>query len=314
MKVEMQLIPYEVECTQTMVENIPEGVREIKAPDFWNQGYKGQGVTIAVIDSGCQMDHPDLKDRIVGGRNFTAEDKGDINKFNDYNGHGTHVAGTIAASANGKGIIGVAPEAKLLILKVMNRAGQGSVKSLLKAMRYAIDQKVQIISMSLGGSSDIPGLHELIKEAVNKDIAVVCAAANNGDGDPLTMEYAYPACYPEVISVGAQRSRRVADFSNSNNQIDLIAPGVDVLSTYIKGAYASLTGTSMAVPHVTGALALLINWGEENFGRKLSETELYAQLVRRAISVGLPKAAEGNGMLYLTAQDLLESIIKEGKI
>lgn len=308
----ISLTPFQMMSAQTETEVIPESVAMIKAPELWRKGYKGQGIKIAIIDSGCQMDHPDLKDRIIGGRNFTNEDGGDVTKYNDYNGHGTHVAGTIAASNNGQGIIGVAPQASLLILKILDKKGNGTYESCINAIKYAIQQKVDIISMSLGGPVDVPQLHEVIKQAVGKGITIVCAAANLGDGNGLTKEYAYPAYYNEVIAVGAALDKkRVATFSNTNDQIDLIAPGVNILSTYLNSSYARMSGTSMAAPHVTGALALILNWGQERFGRKLTELETYAQLVRRAVSVGLLAAEEGNGMLYLTAQEHLEEIIKQ---
>ncbi len=311
----ISLTPFDITSSKAQSEIIPEGVKDIKAPDFWNKGYKGRGVTIAIIDTGVEVNHPDLKDRIIGGRNFTSEDGGDVNRYNDYNGHGTHVAGIIAASANGTGVVGVAPEASLLILKILDRDGNGTYESAIAALKYAITQGVDVISMSLGGPVDVPELHAAIQEAVSKEIVVICAAANSGDGNALTPEYAYPAYYSEVISVGAATSsKRVAGFSNSNNQVDLIAPGVNILSTYLNSSYARLSGTSMAAPYVTGAVALLINWGMERFGRKLTELEIYAQLVRRAVSVGLPATAEGNGMLYLTAQDVLEQMLRNNRL
>nr|WP_302597465.1 S8 family peptidase [uncultured Cellulosilyticum sp.] len=311
----ISLTPFDITSSKAQSEIIPEGVKDIKAPDFWNKGYKGRGVTIAIIDTGVEVNHPDLKDRIIGGRNFTSEDGGDVNRYNDYNGHGTHVAGIIAASANGTGVVGVAPEASLLILKILDRDGNGTYESAIAALKYAITQGVDVISMSLGGPIDVPELHAAIQEAVSKEIVVICAAANSGDGNALTPEYAYPAYYSEVISVGAATSsKRVAGFSNSNNQVDLIAPGVNILSTYLNSSYARLSGTSMAAPYVTGAVALLINWGMERFGRKLTELEIYAQLVRRAVSVGLPATAEGNGMLYLTAQDVLEQMLRNNRL
>lgn len=311
----ISLTPFDITSSKAQSEIIPEGVKDIKAPDFWNKGYKGRGVTIAIIDTGVEVNHPDLKDRIIGGRNFTSEDGGDVSRYNDYNGHGTHVAGIIAASANGTGVVGVAPEASLLILKILDRDGNGTYESAIAALKYAITQGVDVISMSLGGPVDVPELHAAIQEAVSKEIVVICAAANSGDGNALTPEYAYPAYYSEVISVGAATSsKRVAGFSNSNNQVDLIAPGVNILSTYLNSSYARLSGTSMAAPYVTGAVALLINWGMERFGRKLTELEIYAQLVRRAVSVGLPATVEGNGMLYLTAQDVLEQMLRNNRL
>lgn len=315
MEMLLQATPHDVIQVQAQANEIPAGVAMIKANEFWAKGYKGQGVKIAIIDSGCQVDHPDLKDRIIGGKNFTSEDNGDPSKYNDYNGHGTHVAGTIAASENGKGVIGVAPQAQLIILKTLDKQGNGTYEATIEAIKYAILEKVDIISMSLGGSVDVPALHEVIKKAVDQEILVVCAAANSGDGNALTSEYAYPGYYTEVISVGAILNKvRIAAFSNSNNQIDLVAPGVNIVSTFINNQYATLSGTSMAAPHVTGALALIINLGLKEYGRKLTELELYAQLIKRTVSMGLPKAQEGNGLLYLPIQDRLIQLYRQNII
>lgn len=307
MDYKVALADYQVVQTLATANEVPQGVTQIKAPEFWEKGNYGKGVKIAIVDTGCDGDHPDLKERIVGGRNFTGDDGGNPESYQDYNGHGTHVAGTIAASQNQTGVVGVAPQADLLILKALDKSGRGSYESIIAAIRYAIAQKVDIIAMSLGGPEDVPSLHQIIQEAVAQNIIIVCAAANNGDGNALTPEYAYPAYYPEVVAVGAIDSNKsMARFSNTNDQIDLVAPGVNILSTYIGQGYATLSGTSMAAPHIAGALALLINWGKNVYGRSLVELELYTQLMRRTLSLNLPKAAEGNGMLYLTLLEKIE--------
>lgn len=291
-------------------KELPKGLLDIKAPEMWAKGFTGQGVKIAVIDTGCDVTHPDLAGQIIGGKNFTSEDKKNANIYLDYNGHGTHVAGIIAAKKNDTGVVGAAPNAKLLILKALDKNGQGSYANIVKAINYAVSQKVDIISMSLGGPTDSLLLRNAVKKAVDANICVVCAAANSGDGKPETSEYAYPACYNEVVSVGAMDLyQNVAAFSNSNNQVDLIAPGVDVLSTLPGNKYGMLSGTSMATPYVSGALALIIEWGKKVFARSLSELEIYAQLIKSTVSIGKPKVLEGNGMLYLTAQDELQNII-----
>ena len=296
----------------TVNSEIPANIMNIKAPEIWAKGITGKGVTVAVIDTGCDSKHKDLAGRILGGRNFTKEDKGDVNNYTDYHGHGTHVAGIIAANKNNSGMVGVAPNAKLLILKALDKNGSGNYSDIVSAVNYAVQQKVDIISMSLGGPTDYKPLKEAIIKAVQANICVVCAAANNGDGKSDTSEFAYPAYYTDVISVGAlDGTKTVAPFSNSNNQVDLIAPGVNIVSTYIGNKYAKMSGTSMAAPHVSGALALLKEWGKFSFGRPLSELELYAQLIKQTVSIGQPKTAEGNGMLYLTAQDELEKIVKK---
>lgn len=308
----VRLIPFKIEEKLDNVKEIPEGVNMVQAPEIWKEGIKGKDVVIAVIDTGCDKNHPDLKDRIIGGRNFTTDDNGDVDNYSDYNGHGTHVAGTIAATENGQGVVGVAPEAKLLILKVLvndpnnPELATGKYEWIVNAINYAVDQKVDIISMSLGGPSDVPELHQAVKRAVENNILVVCAAGNEGDGNERTEELSYPAAYNEVISVGAvSLDGQISRFTNSNKEIDVVAPGEKILSTIPGGKFAVFSGTSMATPHVSGALALIKQLSEKEFGRKLTEPELYAQLIKRTMPLGFPKALEGNGLVYLTAPNLL---------
>ncbi|WNS73484.1 S8 family peptidase [Bacillus sp. DTU_2020_1000418_1_SI_GHA_SEK_038] len=307
----VHVIPFKLMNLADGANEIPKGVELIQAPKIWKDS-KGKGVTVAVLDTGCDITHPDLKDRIIGGRNFTNDDRGNPDSFMDYNGHGTHVAGTIAASENNNGVIGVAPEASLLIVKVLNKNGSGQYDWIIKGIHYAIEQKADIISMSLGGPNDVPELHEAIKKAVNNNILVVCAAGNEGDGDDATDEFAFPGSYNEVISVGAiDLKRRSSEFSNSHNEIDLVAPGEEILSTYLNGKYATLSGTSMATPHVSGALALIKDISIRHFERQLSEPELFAQLIRRTIPLGYSPKLEGNGLIYLTVPEHLASIIEQ---
>jgi major intracellular serine protease len=317
----IRLIPFKVEEKLDNVKEIPEGVNMVQAPEIWKEGIKGKDVVIAVIDTGCDRNHPDLKDRIIGGRNFTTDDNGDVDNYSDYNGHGTHVAGTIAATENGQGVVGVAPEAKLLILKVLandpNNPGSatGKYEWIVNAINYAVDQKVDIISMSLGGPSDVPELHQAVKRAVENNILVVCAAGNEGDGNERTEELSYPAAYNEVISVGAvSLDGQISRFTNSNKEIDVVAPGEKILSTIPGGKFAVFSGTSMATPHVSGALALIKQLSEKEFGRKLTEPELYAQLIKRTMPLGFPKALEGNGLVYLTAPNLLSEHDKRTQV
>ena len=182
---------------------IPTGVNMVNAPLMWNQGYTGEGVKIAILDSGC-IQHNDLKNNIIGGKNFTTE--GSETDYNDLNGHGTHCAGIIAG--NGK-VMGVAPNSKLLILKVLEKDGNGNCQGLYDAINYAIEQKVDIISMSLGMPTDIIEIHNVVKKAIDNNICVVCACGNEGDGKSFTNEYSYPAGYNEAISVGAIDNARV---------------------------------------------------------------------------------------------------------
>jgi major intracellular serine protease len=312
----VRLIPYVKEEIMETASEMPAGVDLVQAPQLWTTGIKGSSMTIAVLDTGCDITHPDLAGRITGTRNFTSDDGGAVENVTDYNGHGTHVAGTIAAIENGQGVVGVAPEANLLVVKVLaGEGGSGKYDWIVEGIQYAIDQGVDIISMSLGGPTDYPPLHEVIQQAVDKNIPVVCAAGNEGDENAETDEFSYPACYNEVISVGAiDFDRNSSYFTNSNNEVDLVAPGEKILSTIPDGKYAKFSGTSMSAPHVSGALALIKTLEETNFDRKLSECELYAQLVRRTIPLSYPKTLEGNGLLYLTAPELLKEYLQQYKL
>nr|WP_279326520.1 S8 family peptidase [Bacillus kexueae] len=308
----MKLLPYETIRTTDSASEVPDGVQVVQAPSIWREGMKGKGMTIAVLDTGCDRSHPDLQGQIIGGRNFTTDDGGDPRNYSDYHGHGTHVAGTIAARESNSGVTGVAPQAKLLVLKVLGqdpanpKRATGRYEWIVEGIQYAIKRKVDIISMSLGGPSRHKGLHESIQKAVAQNILVVCAAGNDGDGDESTDEYTYPGAYNEVISVGAiGKNRNISRFTNSNNEVDLVAPGEEVISTVPNGKYASFSGTSMATPHVAGALALIKQQTKEQFDRSLSEPELYAQLIKRTVPLGHAKSLEGNGLLYLTTPYLL---------
>lgn len=274
------------------------GVEMIKAKSIWKEGNKGEGVKIAVIDSGCDINHESLKDNIVGVRNFTDEDKKNPNIVIDRVGHGTHVIGTICA--NGSDITGVAPNAQIYVLKAINKTGTGKLTWIINAIKYAIDQRVDIISMSLGISQSSIKLEKVIKEAVSSNILVVCAAGNEGDGNAESFEYSYPASYADVISVGAVDKKGIpAKFSNSNTSIDVVAPGVDILSTYPNNQFAVLSGTSMATPHVAGSLALLKNWAKNEFKRDLTQEELYAQLIKHTKILEYSRTIQGNGLVYL---------------
>jgi len=309
--INVKLIPFILNRQVRGVQSkTPYGVEMIKAKNLWVDSTQGKNVKIAVIDSGCDIHHESLKDSIVAVRNFTDEDGKNPNIVIDRVGHGTHVTGTIAANGNNTTIMGVAPKVDIYVLKAIDRTGSGKLGWVIKAIYYAIEQKVDIISMSLGMPKSTEKLEKAIKEAINKDILIVCAAGNEGDGNANDFEYSYPAAYPEVIAVGAVDKKGVpANFSNANLVIDVVAPGVDILSTYPDNQFAVLSGTSMAAPHVTGSLALLKNWSKEEFKRDLNSKELYAQLVKHTKLLQYSRAVQGNGLVYL-AQTKIKGKIK----
>jgi major intracellular serine protease len=318
---QVKLVPYTIDSIVDKTNETPKGVSLIQAPEIWEESNQGEGVVVAVIDTGVDTDHPDLKGQIIGGRNFTTDHNGDPEVFEDNNGHGTHVSGTIAACLNNDGVVGVAPKAKILSLKVLTAEGSGNYEWIISAINYAVEwrgtqnERVRVISMSLGGPEDVPELRKAINNAVSHGVSVVVAAGNEGDDREDTFEYSYPGSYNEVIQVGAvNHDLALAPFTNTNTEVDLVAPGVNVVSTYPDNKYASLSGTSMATPHVAGAIALLINLSEKEFDRALIEAEIYAQLVRRTLPLGYRKSSEGNGFLLLNIVDKIYEIINVARL
>lgn len=226
------------------------GVQMVNAPKLWAKT-QGENVKVAILDTGVDNTHPDLVDNIKDGMNFTG---GDSSDFSDQQGHGTHVAGIIAGVDNEEGIVGVAPKAELYIGKVLGGNGSGSIEGICEGILWAVMNKVDIISMSLGCTED-PGdmLQRAIKYAYDNGVVIVAASGNESS------HVGWPAVYEEVIAVGAiDDQKHVAGFSNYGTQVDVVAPGVEILSTYPVRQYARLSGTSMATPVVSGAIALLI--------------------------------------------------------
>jgi major intracellular serine protease len=299
----VKLPPVRVSNANVNEKEIPFGVSMVNAPEIW-ETTRGNGVVVAVLDTGVSTKHPDLQGRIIDGRNFTPDFNGDPNTYEDNQSHGTHVAGTICAIANSIGVVGVAPDVQLLVGKVLDHEGSGDYDSIVSGVRWAVDwrgkngERARVISMSLGGPFDYKPLHDVIKYAVDNNVAVVVAAGNEGDGTTMMDEYSYPGMYDEVIEVGAiDQYKLLADFSNTNDQIDVVAPGVDVLSTVPNG-WAKMSGTSMATPHVSAVIALLISMYETN-GKELTEPEIYQLLLEHTVKISDDKKGFGNGLTYL---------------
>ncbi|MEC1716518.1 S8 family peptidase [Schinkia azotoformans] len=285
---------------------VPDNLDKIRARELWEETEQGFGTVVAVLDSGVQKEHPDLAENIIGGYNFTDDDGGNPDIYSDYIGHGTHVSGIIAAADNNKGVVGVAPKSKLLILKVIDQRGRGSFENLIEAIKYAADwegpnrEKVNVINMSLGGSEPNENLHRAIKYARSKGVVLVAAAGNEGDGNLETIEISYPGFYKEVIQVGSiSESQTPSKFSNTNVNLDFVGPGENILSTHLNSDYVELTGTSMASPFVAGSAALILKT-LNNIEPHLAPMYVYDYLLFHALPLeNFSINQVGNGFIQL---------------
>ena len=238
-------------------ETIPAGVHQIKATQAWGCS-RAKTIKVGIIDTGVDYDHPDIKPNYKGGVSFVASESTPM----DFNGHGTHCAGTVAAAINGGGVVGVAPEAYIYAIKVLSRTGSGSWSNFIAAIDWAINKsELNILSMSLGASSAPNAVKRMCDTAWNRGVLLVAAAGNAGPG-PNTV--GAPAIYDSVIAVSAiDDANTIANFSSRGPEVELCAPGVQILSTLPGGGYGKLNGTSMACPHVSGAAALA--WGAHRY-------------------------------------------------
>ncbi|MBI4669758.1 MAG: S8 family peptidase [Elusimicrobia bacterium] len=230
-------------------QQTPWGIGRVKAPEAWDST-QGAGVNVCVIDTGIDLTHSDLAANIKAGINTINPNK----TAKDDNGHGTHVAGTIAALNNAIGVIGAGPQISLLPVKVLGANGSGWLSDIIEGLDWCASNGGKVANMSLGSSSDNQSFHDAVIAAVNRGVTLVVAAGNNG---PCANCVNYPARYPETIAVAASDSSdQFASFSSQGPEVDLIAPGKSVLSTYKGNSYATMSGTSMAAPHVSAAAAL----------------------------------------------------------
>jgi subtilisin family serine protease len=276
-----KLVSTEKITSTSAVQTTPWGIGTIAANSAWDIT-NGNGVKVAVIDTGIDNTHPDLSANVKGGVTFVRGTR----SYLDDNGHGTHVSGTIGAINNGFGVVGVAPGVSLYGVKVLDRTGSGSASNVINGINWAANNGMQVITMSLGTSSDVQSIHDAVNNARNKGIIIVAAAGNDYGGAII-----YPAVYDGVIAVTATDiSNNLAGFSNIGPQADFAAPGVNVYSTYKGGAYATMSGTSMATPHVTGVVALIlatsISSYDLNANGKWDPDEVQQKLIDTATDLG----------------------------
>lgn len=235
----------------TSMQMIPWAIKVFDVERTWKKS-TGKNIIVAVIDTGCDKDHPDIQNNLLQGYNCIDNNT----NSDDDNGHGTHVAGTIGAINNNFGIVGTAPEVKILPIKALNKNGEGNNAWVANGVRWAVDNGANLITMSLGSPYPSKQLEESINYALNNKVVVFCAAGNSGNDTDVQ----YPAKYSQTISIGAiNRNLQVCNFSCVGDTLDFLAPGEDIISCVPNGSYANMSGTSMATPFAVGCAALLLS-------------------------------------------------------
>ncbi|MED3646114.1 S8 family peptidase [Halalkalibacterium halodurans] len=267
---------------------VMNNIQETDIPKLEERMKRGDGVKVAVLDTGIAS-HDDL--HVIDGVSFVSVEP----FYRDLNGHGTHVAGTIAAQENDEASTGIAPNVELYAVKVLNGLGAGSIASITNGIDWAISNDMDIINMSLGTNTDSEALQRAVERAHDHGILIIAAAGNSGEADEQhTIDY--PARYDSVVAVGAvDGNNDRASFSSYGEQLEIMAPGVEIHSTFLFNRYERLSGTSMASPHVTGAAALIKSNNPE-----LTNEQIRKRLNTTATPLGNP-FYYGHGLLNVDA-------------
>ena len=283
--VEVQIIQDQESATTEHV-GVPWGIKKIGAV-YSRIPSRYPRPKVAVIDTGLRR-HPAIR---VSSQyvNFTTE-----GSALDYNGHGTHIAGTIAGyspRANRRNEFhGVYPQLPIMAVKAFNRDGSARISAILESIEWCIKNEVRIMNMSFGLDQHHPALYEAIQTASQKGILMVAASGNEG-GNGLK----YPARYPEVISVGSiNKENEISSFSQYGSNLDIVAPGEEIVSTWKNKKFKTLSGTSMACGHITGAIAIILSIKPE-----LTAREARQILLSNTVRLNTPSIMQGYGLVSL---------------
>lgn len=264
-------------------------IRKFNIEKIWEKT-KGENIKIAVIDTGCDFNHDDIKTNIEQGMNIIQPQKDPIDK----NGHGTHVAGTIAASDNSLGMVGIAPKAKIIPVKSLNDDGSGKLIDVCNGIKWAADNGADIITMSLGSRDGDISLSNAIKYAYKKNVLVFCAAGNAGKSSPIM----FPAKYNETIAIGAiDSSLNRTAFTCSGPELDFLCPGEDIFSCVPGNRYASMSGTSMSNPFAAGYAALVLSYMKKKINKEQCVNIFKSSVVDLKEEKYRTKSYQGYGIL-----------------
>lgn len=274
------LFPYDLKPALSIQEanqRIGWNLSAFNIPSSWEKIGQGEDVVVAVLDSGCDLNHSDLCGnlRILNGSNFINRRK----PPEDDNSHGTHVIGIIAAKNNNLGVVGVAPRCIIIPIKVLDANGNGDLISVSNGIRFAVDNGAEIIVMSLGAPFKVQQVRKAIQYAASKGIPCFVAAGNSGK----TKEVFYPANYPETIAIGSiDKNLNRSSFSNTGMNLDFMTPGHDVFSTIPNNWYGTMSGTSMACPFAAGVAALMLSYSKKRQGIiQLNTVEDYRDIFKK---------------------------------
>jgi subtilisin family serine protease len=247
-------------------------------PEAWKYS-EGEGVKIAVLDSGCALHHPDISNNLLPGINLI--DSNSPPEDDTQSGHGTFVTGIICAKNNDIGMVGVAPQSKVFPVKVLDKNGNGALETVAEGIKWAIKSKADVICMSLGAPFPIQNVRKAIQAAEKQGIITFVAAGNSG----FTDEVFYPAAYPETIAIGSiDENFNRSTFSCTGKNLDFLAPGGEIFSTVPPNWYALMSGTSMAAPFVAGLAALILSYKRKNgLDMDLSNAEAYRQIFKKHV-------------------------------
>lgn len=278
------------------LSSIPWGVNQVRAPQAWRQA-TGQNIRIGVIDTGIDASHPDLRHCIGRGINFVNRSRLPL----DDNGHGTHIAGTIAGSGSyPQGVVGVAPRAIIHAVKAFDHNGSAYVSDIIAGIDWCVQNGLDIINMSFGMKTYNKSLELSVLNAYQAGKVIVASSGNDGKRAFID----YPARFPQVISVGATtQANKIAPFTNRGRRIDVFAPGEKIYSAWLGGKYHELSGTSMATSHVSGVIALMLSLRP---GLKPGQIK---ELLRRS-SVALSKKKTGPSAGRLHARRAINALLQ----
>ncbi|WP_247002572.1 S8 family serine peptidase [Halosolutus gelatinilyticus] len=289
---------------QAIQQQSSDSVDRVEADDAIESGETGDGVSVAILDTGVDPQHETLAGNLGDG--YAAADAACstscggwfggggngigscLEEWDDDNDHGTHNAGIVGAADNGVGVRGVAPDATLHPVKVLGCDASGTYDDVAAGIKWSADQGHDVQNISLGAHTDTNVVRDAVQYAAERGVVMVAAAGNGG---PCSDCVTYPAAYDEVIAVTAiDQNDRLADFSATGPEVDLVAPGVGIRSTVPRDDYADYSGTSMASPHVAGAAATLLGAGYDS-------DEVRSRLKAAADDLGLDETEQGAGRL-----------------